>query len=401
MIFNGARIEGIWKNKQNQSGRFVFDLGADMISFKGYYALSNQIPGKNPSNFWNGTKISNLTEVIEEINDKQDSSENTDYGFINKSVKNRKNTEHHTENLLISKDGNVRSGPSTKYEIIGKVIVGKQVIQLEQLGSWYKVKLPNERIGWVQKSLIEPDIGNQPVVGKQSPSKIIGFLSGMKFVFIPADSFVMGSLESEEGRRNNEGPQHIVNISSFYMMTTEVTQKMWVEVMGHYPFHFVGENLPASGISWNSAQEFIQKLNQRDPEKNYRLPSEAEWEYACRAGTQTRFCNGNTDYDFKKLGKSQRSPRFTTYSVGQFSPNNWGLYDMHGNVYEWCQDWYHNSYYGAPKDGSAWEYPDGQYRVLRSGGVRESPDLCRSASRTCGRPDYKDVCVGFRLVRSP
>ncbi|MBC8277088.1 MAG: SUMF1/EgtB/PvdO family nonheme iron enzyme, partial [FCB group bacterium] len=189
-----------------------------------------------------------------------------------------------------------------------------------------------------------------------------GPLSGMTFVKIPGGSFRMGSNESKD-----EKPVHSVSIKPFYMMTTEVTQKMWKELMGSNPSHFKGDNLPVEKVSWNDCQKFIEKLNQRDPGKGYRLPTEAEWEYACRAGTTTKYYSGNSESDLKRAGWYSGNSGKKTHIVGQKSPNSWGLYDMSGNVWEWCTDWYHNSYSGAPTDGSAWISPSSTYRVLRGG----------------------------------
>ena len=197
----------------------------------------------------------------------------------------------------------------------------------------------------------------------KQPKRITGPLEGMEFVLIPGGSFMMGSPSSEEGRRADEEPKHRVNIQPFYMMTTEVTQAMWKEVMEDNPSRFKSDSLPVEMVSWNDCQNFIKKLNQLDPGKNYRLPSEAEWEYACRAGTTTKYYSGNNESDLARVGwygYNEGNSNNRTHPVGQKEANSWGLYDMHGNVYEWCEDRYHDSYKGAPTNGSAWLSPSGR-----------------------------------------
>lgn len=175
----------------------------------------------------------------------------------------------------------------------------------------------------------------------------------LEMVLIPAGEFMMGSPESEEGRRSHEGPQHRVRISQpFYMGKYEVTQAQWKAVMGENPSSFddCGSDCPVESVNWDDCQKFCRKLSSIT-EREIRLPSEAEWEYACRARTTTPFCFG------KAISTAQanytRKP-FQTTAVGSFPANAFGLHDMHGNVNEWCEDVYHDSYAGAPYDGSAW-----------------------------------------------
>lgn len=223
---------------------------------------------------------------------------------------------------------------------------------------------------------------------------------GMQFVLIPAGEFKMGSPSGEGGRIDNEGPVHTVTIEkAYYLSKYEVTQKQWMEVMGSNPsyFKFWGDDLPVDQISWNDVQEFIRKLNAKEGTDKYRLPSEAEWEYAARAGTTTQYSFGDSG---SKLGEYAWSgvcshPR----PVGQKKPNTWGLYDMHGNVWEWVQDWYHSDYDGAPTDGSAWESGGGRFRVIRGGGWEFFAGGCRSASRADDSPGARKNYLGFRLVQ--
>lgn len=231
-------------------------------------------------------------------------------------------------------------------------------------------------------------------------------LPDFRFTYIPAGRFKMGSPLSEKGRDDDEGPVHQVEIKPFYMQTTEVTQRLWKAVMGYNPSFFMADVLPVEQVSWNEVQLFLQRLNELDPGKDYRLPTEAEWEYACRAETTTRFPWGN-DVGYHSLdifawitgGADGR-----THPIGQKRPNAWGLYDMHGNVFEWCQDWYHDDYYGAPEDGSAWVSPVGEYRAHRGGSSvmtawEYNARRSRSAFRSRSKPASRHYDLGFRLVK--
>jgi formylglycine-generating enzyme required for sulfatase activity len=238
---------------------------------------------------------------------------------------------------------------------------------------------------------------------------------GMEFVKIPPGEFEMGSPSDEEGRWDEEGPIHEVTIEkAYYLGTYEVTQEQWVEVMGNNPSEFEGDNNPVESVSWDDVQEFVEKLNELEGTDKYRLPSEAEWEYACRAGTTTRYSFGDGESD---LGDYAWYSGYKTYEeweknmdeilkegsahpVGQKKPNPWGLYDMHGNVCEWCQDEWHDSYDGAPADGSAWEDGSSSSRVIRGGNWILNAGYCRSAARNGLDPDIRYFYLGFRLLRA-
>jgi len=230
----------------------------------------------------------------------------------------------------------------------------------------------------------------------------------LDMVAIPGGTFTMGSPETEEHRESEEGPQHPVTVPAFVIAKYPVTQQQWQTVMGNNPSRFKGGNRPVEMVSWNEAVEFCQKLSEKTG-REYRLPSEAEWEYACRAGTTTPFYFGETittdlanyygdhTYGNGPKGKNRRE----TTNVGMFPPNAFGLYDMHGNVYEWCADYWHSNYQGAPTDGSVWiSGGNSDYRLLRSGGWGSSPFNCRSAYRNLTRPDGRGNRVGFRVVVS-
>ena len=219
----------------------------------------------------------------------------------------------------------------------------------------------------------------------------------IEMVVIPAGSFTMGSDKSSD-----EKPRHTVYLQSFLMGKTEVTQKQWQNVMGYNPSSFsaCGPECPVENVSWNDIQEFIAKLNQKTRQK-YRLPSEAEWEYAARAGTTTEWSYGN---DESKLGNyawyTQNSGN-KTQAVGLKLPNAFGLFDMHGNVREFTQDCGHATYSSAPTDGSAWTTGcSADDRVLRGGSWVNGPATLRSAFRNLLNPNVRLNSDGFRLARA-
>ncbi len=219
----------------------------------------------------------------------------------------------------------------------------------------------------------------------------------MKLVQIPAGKFQMGSPETEKDRKKDEGPQHEVTISKpFYMGVYEVTQDQYQAVMGSKPSRFIGSRNPVEQVSWNDAVEFCRKLSQQTG-KSVRLPTEAQWEYACRAGTLTRFSFGDSDGSMDSYAWYSKNSGGQTNPVGQKQPNAWGLYDMHGNVWEWCSDWYADSYVNAnnvdPQGPGS-----GTYRVLRGGSWGGNPRGCRSAARDGIVPVLRDRHrLGFRV----
>ena len=234
---------------------------------------------------------------------------------------------------------------------------------------------------------------------------------------IPEGEFLMGSPENEAGRYRDEGPQHRVTLGSFFLGQTPVTQAQWKVVAGFpklelelppNPFAFQGADHPVERVSWEEAMEFCRRLSQHTG-KIYTLPNEAQWEYACRAGTTTPFAFGNTltveiaNYNatfIYGLG-SAGVYREKTTAVGSFPANAWGLQDIHGNVWEWCLDAWHLTYQGAPTDGSAWMTGGEGRRLLRGGSWGSHPVFCRSAFRSRYLPDYRDRNVGFRLCCLP
>jgi len=232
----------------------------------------------------------------------------------------------------------------------------------------------------------------------------------LEMVKIPGGRFLMGSPETEAGRYNNEGPQHYVyvDVPEFFMGKYPVTQAQWEAVMGNNPSYFKGAKRPVETVSWNDATKFCQKLSQITGKK-YRLPSESQWEYACRAGTTTPFYFGETitselvNYDGNYPYADARKGKYRkeTTDVGIFPPNAFGLYDMHGNVWEWCQDVWHDNYNGAPTDGSAWETGgESNYRLLRGGCWVNYSRYCRSARRSYIGAGFHNYYRGFRVVSS-
>ncbi len=216
-----------------------------------------------------------------------------------------------------------------------------------------------------------------------------------EMVVLPAGNFTMGS-----SKGGDEGPAHSVSIARpFAMGKFEVTQGQWKAVMVSNPSKFTqcGDDCPAEQVSWNDAQAFIQKLNAKTG-KSYRLPSEAEWEYACRAGGHHEYCGSNNVESVAWYSSNSGSK---THPVGGKQANAWGLYDMSGNVWEWVQDVYHENYNGAPTDGSPWERGGEQkYRVFRGGSWFNIPAILRSASRIRVTPDFRYNFIGLRLART-
>jgi formylglycine-generating enzyme required for sulfatase activity len=216
----------------------------------------------------------------------------------------------------------------------------------------------------------------------------------------------MGSPDNEPGRDNDE-KQHLVTLSKgFYMQTCETTQEQWKRIMNSNPSYFkdCGGDCPVESVSWQDVQAFIKQLNQKEG-KQYSLPTEAQWEYAARAGSSTAFANGKitdtgcSDKNMDAMGWYCGNAVGKTYPVGRKQKNDWGLYDMHGNVWEWCSDW-HGSY----PDGSVTDpagLPDGSIRTIRGGSWINGAWFCRSAYRFRYGPGGRSGGLGFRLVLPP
>jgi formylglycine-generating enzyme required for sulfatase activity len=230
---------------------------------------------------------------------------------------------------------------------------------------------------------------------------------GMKFVFIPPGTFMMGSPSHEPGRDSDEKQHQVTLTKGFYMQTTEVTQGQWYEVMGTRPWSGKehvrdSTNNPAVYISWNDCKDFIRRLNQKEGSDKYRMPTEAEWEYACRAGSTTRFYFGDSesslgDHAWYRSNAWDAGEKYA-HTVAQKQPNAWGLHGMHGNVWEWCQDWYGGYPSGSVSDPKG--PSSGADRVLRGGSWGGGAGGCRSADRNRGNPGGGVSNLGFRAVRA-
>jgi formylglycine-generating enzyme required for sulfatase activity len=213
----------------------------------------------------------------------------------------------------------------------------------------------------------------------------------MKFMKITAGEFMMGSNNKED-----EKPAHKVQITrDFELGKYEVTQAQWKSIMGSDPGKFKGDDLPVETVSWEDAQQFIQKLNSRSSKYIYRLPTEAEWEYACRAGSE-----GDYSGDLGSMAWYGENAGGNTHPVGQKQANAWGLHDMHGNVYEWCQDWYGDKYYASSSSADPKGPDTGSARVLRGGSWNFDAAFCRSAFRHWFTPGNRYGSLGFRLLRT-
>jgi formylglycine-generating enzyme required for sulfatase activity len=220
-----------------------------------------------------------------------------------------------------------------------------------------------------------------------------------EMVFIPAGKFLMGAYPGELGASNDEYPQHYVRIETpFYMSKYAITQAQYKAITNTNPSYFRGDRYPVERVSWEMAEAYCHELSKKTG-KTYRLPSEAEWEYAARANTTTNFHFGKNWTE--KLANCSYSISATT-DVGTYPPNAFGLYDMHGNVSEWCADDWHENYHNAPADGSAWLNPpsDGKDKVFRGGSWHDLPDNCRVAERSHNIPANLQHIVGFRICRS-
>ena len=247
-----------------------------------------------------------------------------------------------------------------------------------------------------------------PLPAKKGPAAgetWIDPITGMEFVWIEGGEFLMGCGESDIGCNNDEKPAHKVRVDGFWLGKYEVTQAQWQKIMGSNPSTFKGEDRPVETVSWEDAQEFIKKLNATHPhpsqEEKYWLPTEAEWEYAARAGTQTVYGFGD---DAGKLGDYAwyaGNSGNQTHPVGQKEPNALGLYDMHGNVWEWTSDWHDWQYYSQSPAKDPQGPASGSGRVNRGGSWNYAAGLCRAARRYYYSPDVRGGNIGFRLVRTP
>ena len=208
---------------------------------------------------------------------------------------------------------------------------------------------------------------------------------GMEFAYIPPGRFIMGSPFDEPGRREDEKQRNVTIANGFFMQTTEVTQNQWMALMEKNPANFdeCGGDCPVESVSWREVQEFITRVNDLEKTGNYRLPTESEWEYAARAGNTGWFCFGSDPNRFPEYAWFRGNSDGRTHPVAQKLPNEWGLYDVHGNVWEWCQD------------------RDGEYVLVRGGSWYYPMLFARSANRFYVFPEDRNYTIGFRLVQTP
>ena len=241
-------------------------------------------------------------------------------------------------------------------------------------------------------------VANHVMVGASAFTNEIG----MEFVRIKAGSFLMGS---EKEFRDEQPVHRVVITKSFYLGKYPVTQNQWEQVMGDNPSKFKsGSTHPVERVSWNAAKRFISKLNTNFPENTYRLPTEAEWEYACRAGTTTRYFHGDDEAQLSEFAVCDRDFDEGHAPVGSRKPNAWGLYDMLGNIWEWTNDWYDDGYYkkSVVNDPQGpMESPHGEFRVMRGGSFRGLESYAvRCGRRLSEMPNFVAEIVGFRVVAS-
>jgi formylglycine-generating enzyme required for sulfatase activity len=251
----------------------------------------------------------------------------------------------------------------------------------------------------------EPKAAPGPAPGQTFRDKLKAGGEGPLMVAVPSGRFRMGSPSDELERSDHEGPQHEVRIDQAFAMgvyaaSFDEYDRYTQDTQGRKPNDkgWGRGSRPVIDVSWNDAQAYCAWLMEQTG-RVYRLPSEAEWEYACRAGTTTPFYFGaRLSTDQANFGGGYAGK---TVPVGSFPPNAFGLYDMHGNVWEWCQDTWHDGYAGAPADGSAWQAGGEVSRVLRGGAWHNEPRFCRAANRLANMPDIHDYSFGFRVCCSP
>ncbi len=223
---------------------------------------------------------------------------------------------------------------------------------------------------------------------------------GMTFVLIPAGSFRMGGDKALEQAEDHENPCHRVTIKqAFWIGQYAVTQVQWSEVMHTAPGEFKGDQRPVEGVSWHDARAFIHKLNALEEISNYCLPTEAQWEYAARANSQGPYYFSSEDGGLSQCAWHRKNSGGETQPVGQLKPNAWGLYDMLGNVHEWCQDWFDRNYYTQSPGNDPSGPAAGLAKALRGGDWGSAKWYCRCASRSLSSPDRRSNRLGFRLVR--
>jgi len=219
----------------------------------------------------------------------------------------------------------------------------------------------------------------------------------MEFVSIPTGEFMMGCSSGDSECRDNEKPAHRVRIEKrFHIQKHEVTQDQWLDVMGANPSEQQGTDLPVHNVSWNDIEEFLTKLNARGDGFHYRLPTEAEWEYAARAGNAAAYPNS-----IDAIAWYDKNSGRLPHSVGSKQPNAWGIYDMNGNVWEWVSDWFDSNYYASSPSTDPAGPSSGRQHVVRGGSFSDRASFARVSNRFGVTPTFGNYDLGFRLVRQP
>lgn len=259
-------------------------------------------------------------------------------------------------------------------------------------------------INGVRSYLIKEETEDSNVQAEFSSSELHEIFTssstGMEFILIPAGEFDMGSDSEDKVSSDSKSLAHRVTIRNpFYMGRSPVTQKQWKRIMGNNPSHFKGDVRPVEMVSWYQVQEFVRRLNEKEGTEKYRLPSEAEWEYGCKAGTRTNYFFGDYESKLNEYAWYAENSGSKTHSIGQKKPNRWGLYDTHGNVWEWVKDSWHENSDKSPSDGRAREDGYSPDRVSRGGSWFCNAELCRSGSRLRRDPESLFSNLGFRLLR--
>ncbi|MFZ2642079.1 MAG: SUMF1/EgtB/PvdO family nonheme iron enzyme, partial [Verrucomicrobiia bacterium] len=246
---------------------------------------------------------------------------------------------------------------------------------------------------------VAPVVAPAPVSGRGAAAGQSSFVNAVKIrmVLIPAGEFDMGSPKSESWRYSEETLHHVTITRPFYMSATEVTQTQFAAVMRRNPSYYKGANLPVEHVTWNDAVEFCRRLSFMDS-RAYRLPTETEWEYACRAGSDDRFYSGENDADLFKAAWVGSVSNSRTHPVATLAPNRFGLFDMLGNVYEWCADYYDANYYVRSPKTDPPGPSKGAERVIRGGAYNESIQNARCAYRTGKDPMKTQANLGFRIA---
>jgi len=290
----------------------------------------------------------------------------------------------------------VRAGPDNTQAILATVSHGARFALLKTQQNWYKILLDDGREGWVAQAAAQ--VGGEEPPQPLAPPKVLRNSLGMEFVLLPAGTFQMGSNDKEG--YHNEKPVHTVHLTRpFYLGKHEVTQGQWQAVMGSNPSLFTDDpHRPVENVSWNEVQEFIRRLNAQEGTTLYRLPTEAEWEYAARAGTTTQWSFGDDASQLARHAWHSANAEEQTHPVGQLLPNPWGLYDMYGNVWEWVQDWYGEYPSDTVVDPAG--PASGSQRVVRGGSWYRGLRDCRAAVRDHSIPDDHRHVLGVRLLRA-